>query len=68
MTIDRKNFEKTEIELETNESVEEIKYLEDEDLDIPIVILFDDSSGDKRITHEFKHCLKVLSNIVYLFF
>ena len=57
-TINDKNFEYSETEKGTNESIEELKFPQDFDLDFPIVKISDDLNGneiyDLRIQARFK--------------
>ena len=63
--VNNKDFKKSDTEIETCESIEEIKFHQEYE-DRGIIIL-DDLNEKKRMIHEYKQCLKGLDIIIYLY-
>ena len=60
-----KNFEKSNTEMETFESIEELKL--PQEYENTSIIMLDDLNQKKRMILEFKQCSKDLDTIIYLF-
>ena len=64
--VSNKAFEKSDTEIETYESIEEINF--PQEYDDGGTIILDDLEEKKWMILEFKQCLKDLDIIIYLFF
>ena len=65
--VNAKDFEKSQREIETYESKEELKHPQEYDTKNPIVKIQDDKNERNKVIPEFKQCLNALDILTYLF-